>query len=99
MGLRQKYAYVNGVLARAPGGEVVRRWDVREDFILPADYSVIITAKDGAVTRVVEDGDGVWLVEMDRRERLPGSEFPVVLPDFRTYRFPSVMRCCTRSCW
>ena len=92
MGLRAKYAYANGIHAQAPGGEVVRRWDVKEDVILPPAYSVTVAAKDGALTRIEENSEGVWLVEKGRRERLPGTEFPVKLPDFGASRFPSVLR-------
>ena len=92
LGLRQKLLYKRGVLVPAPSGAVLRRWDVREEFILPAAYAVVIRTTGGTETRIVEDADGVWIEEGGQRTALPGTEAKVQLPDFAGYQYPAVMR-------
>lgn len=92
MGPRQKLLYQNGALVKAPSGEIIRRWTVREDFILPADYTVVIRTTDSRETRIVEDERGVWLVEGGRSTQVPETGSPVRLPDFAAYPFPAVLR-------
>ena len=92
LGLRQKLLYQNGALVKALSGEVVRRWAVREDFILPADCTVVIRTTDDREARIVEDERGMWLVEDGRTNQVPNTGAPVRLPDFAAYPFPAVLR-------
>lgn len=92
MGLREKLLYRKGELVKALSGEIVRRWTVREDFLLPADYTVVIRTTDNRESRIVEDERGVWLVDGGVTHRISKTEAPVRLPDFAAYPFPAVLR-------
>ena len=95
MGLRSKFLYKAGALMDAQSGKVIRKWDVRGDVILPADYSVIMRTMNGVEVRIFETEDGVFVestVESRERERLPGTSARVQLPDFSLYKYPGVMR-------
>ncbi|MBL9137885.1 MAG: hypothetical protein JNK85_18605 [Verrucomicrobiales bacterium] len=92
MGLREKLVYQKGALVKAPSGEIVRRWSVREDFILPADYMVVIRTTDDHEARIIEDEHGVWWVENGVASQIPETGTPVRLPDFAAYPFPAVLR-------
>jgi hypothetical protein len=92
MGLRAKLLYKAGALTRVPSGEVIRRWTVREHFILPADYSVVVRPSEGGEVRIIEDEQGVWIAEGSGRTRIAGTETPVRLPDFAAFKYPAVMR-------
>ena len=92
MGLREKYFYRAGALLRAPGAEPVRRWDVAEEIILPADYTVILRTRAGETVRIGEDERGLWLEDAGGRAALPGTQAPVKLPRFEGHRFPQVLR-------
>jgi hypothetical protein len=70
----------------------VQRWDVAEEFILPADYTVVLRARAGELIRLIEDERGVWIEAAGRREALAGTEAAVKLPRFEGYRFPQVLR-------
>jgi hypothetical protein len=92
MGLREKFFYRAGALFRAPGAALVRRWDVAEEVILPADYTVVLRTRAGETVRLIEDERGVWIEQAGRREALPGTDAPVKLPRFERHRFPQVLR-------
>ncbi len=92
MGLREKLVYQKGLLQKALSGEVIGRWTVREDFILPADYTVVIRTADHRDVRIIEDERGVWLVEGGKSTQVPGTEGAVHLPNFAGHRFPAVLR-------
>ncbi len=61
MGLRTKLLYKSGALRNASSGEVIGQWDVGEEIILPAAYSVNLRLSGGGAARIVEDEGGVWM--------------------------------------
>jgi hypothetical protein len=79
-GSRRKFVYQDGRLSDARTREVLRRWDVADDVIVPPAATVLITTKSGMRVRIVEDEQAVWLTEGDRRESL--SSASVKLPSF-----------------
>ena len=92
LGLRTKWLYQTGALMNAHSGEVWRRWNVGDEVILPADYSVILRTSQGQEIRIFEDETGVFVVESGQRERLPGTAAQVRLPGFQEFKYPAVMR-------
>ncbi len=93
MGLRTKLLYKSGALLNAQSGQVIRQWDVSEEIILPAEYSVVLRTKSGGGVRLVEDEGGVWIEEAaGRRLAVPDTNGRVRLPDFAAFKYPAVMR-------
>jgi hypothetical protein len=82
MGLRAKFLYRAGALIRAPGAEPVHRWEIAEDIILPADYTVVLRTRAGARVRLNDDERGMWIEEASRRQALAGTDAAVKLPRF-----------------
>jgi len=70
-GLRTKLLYKAGVLLNAQSGQVIRQWDVSEEIILPAEYSVVLRTKGGGEVHLLEDEDGVWIEEGAKRTAGP----------------------------
>ena len=70
MGNRRKLIYRAGKLMDAFTGEVLRRWKVISEAIEPAEYCVRSqTANDREVT-ILEDEEGIWLMEGEERTPL-----------------------------
>lgn len=92
MGLRTKYLYKEGVLMNALSGEVIRKWDLRDELILPQLYTVILRLKHGGVARIVENEQGVWLIEEGSRAALNGTKNYVKLPTFDGKKYPRLLR-------
>ena len=92
MGSRTKLVYRNGVLREAPGGAAIRRWNVRQEVILPHNYTVSITTSDGVRARITEDEDAVWIEENGRRRALDGTNRPLKLPSFVERHYTSILR-------
>ena len=92
MGPRPKFLYRDGMLLDAPAGRPARRWAVKSQTILPADYAVVLTTDEDRTVSIREDEGGVWVEEAGRRECLRGTDRPVRLPAFAEHRYPQVMR-------
>jgi hypothetical protein len=90
MGNRRKLIYRAGKLMDAFTGEVLRRWKVISEAIEPAEYCVCPqTANDREVT-ILEDEEGVWLMEGE--ERTPLSLSPLRLPHFEGHPYACDLR-------
>lgn len=90
MGGRQKLVYHRGVLRDARTGREVRRWDVKDELIVPPAYTVALETKGGGRVFLVEDEEAVWLEEGGERAAL--TKAPVKLPDFAGHRHAAVLR-------
>ncbi len=90
MGGRRKWLYKDGAFADALTGQVVRRWEVAAERIVPAEYAVHLETKDGHAVSIVEDEEAIW-IETDG-ERQPLSQGHVNLPTFQGHRYASVLR-------
>lgn len=93
MGQRTKYLYRDGLLSEALTGKIVRRFSLKEDTIIPPLYRVAVETKEGERISITEDEQGVWLsIAGAERQRLPGTQEPVKLPDFSGHSYPSILR-------
>lgn len=81
MGARRKLLYREGELVDALNGEVLRRWEVQAEWIVPPAYTVLIETRAGGRVEIREDERGVWLVEDGLWVQL-SPELPIRLPDF-----------------
>jgi len=89
MGARPKYIYVSGKLMAWPSGQVLRKWNVQRETIVPPSYSVWLSTAKGTV-HIFESESGLFLVEKGQRSVL--SEEHVSLPAFEGERLPLVLR-------
>jgi hypothetical protein len=90
MGPRRKMIYMDGRLRDALTGETIRKWDLAEEIIVPPAYEVLIKTREGRSIKVMEDEEGVWLVEGDSRTAL--SQSRLRLPTFAGNRFAAILR-------
>lgn len=89
MGGRRKWLYKDGAFADALTGQVVRRWEVAAERIVPAEYAVHLETKDGHSVSIVEEEEAVWIETDGERECL--SQGHVSLPTFEGHRRASVL--------
>lgn len=82
--------YMNGVLKDALSGEIVKRWDVTSETIVPPAYAVFIKTKNGQSVKITEDEAGVWLEDEGRKTAL--SESHINLPTFAGHKYAPVLR-------
>ena len=90
MGGRRKLLYKGGVLLDAMTGEVVRRWEVASERLVPAEYAVYLQTVDGRTVSIVEDEEAVWIEADGEREAL--SQGHVDLPTFEGHRYAPALR-------
>ena len=92
MGNRTKIIYKNGILKRIQDGEIIERWDVSDCIIIPSEYIVKLRLSDGSMVSVYENETGVWINKAGEKTIVNGTSNPVILPDFKEYRYGRVMK-------
>ena len=92
MGDRTKLIYKDGVLKNSLTGLIYSKWKVKNEIILPPDYTVFLTTEDGKSITIKEDESAVWIEENGSRYSVPGTKNHVTLPVFSEYRYPQIMR-------
>lgn len=91
MGDRRKMLYQDGKLSDAQTGEVIGRWTVKRERIIPPAYTVVLETTNGQTITMAEDEAGVWLTE-GRQKRRALSRSNVKLPTFAGHPYASVLR-------
>jgi hypothetical protein len=90
MGHRRKMVYQNGTLFDARTGAVIRRWNVLQEYILPADYTVLVQDDKGRWTMIRENQTGVLLDDGKGKAYL--TQGKLNLPSFRGKKYASILR-------
>ena len=75
MGPRRKIIYQSGMLRDARTNEVLSRWNIKSEMIVPPSYTVVLETDTGSVV-LQENESGLWLIELKG-----GSEPSAVLLD------------------
>jgi len=92
MGNRTKFIYKHGFLINALTADTLFRWNITKDYILPADYEVVMRTSSGEWISIKEDSSSVKVFKDSGCEEIAGTKSLVSLPDFSGYRYPSVMK-------
>lgn len=98
MGSRLKLIYRNGRLLNALTGNIEEQWNVKQEIIVPSEYTVHLDLADqsGSLSRSVqirEDETGVWILQAGKRPRLiPGTRSRLTLPRFADKPYGPVLR-------
>ncbi len=90
MGDRRKMVYQRGELRDARSGEVLRKWNVAQEYLLPADYTVLLQDERGRWITLRETGTGVLIDDGKGQAFLTRS--PLYLPTFRGKKYAPVLR-------
>lgn len=92
MGNRTKLVYKNGILKNAVTGEILKKWNVVKEIIVPPDFSVYLTLSDGNIVTMQEDEQAVWISDKKSKIAIPGTETGLKLPDFKEYKYPLILK-------
>lgn len=92
MGPRPKMYYENKALRHADSGEVIRKWEVDRDIIVPSEHAVVIRDVNGYETMIKEDAEGIWMEDVNSGTKQPLSSMPINLPAFEDHKFGPVLR-------
>ncbi len=90
MGHRRKLLYRAGLLSDALTGELLRRWDVTAENIVPSEYTVELVTAGGQRIVLSEDEAGVWVDEGDAR--CCAAEGALKLPRFEGHQQAALLR-------
>ncbi len=90
MGDRPKRLYRRGEFIDALTGEVLRRWEVADERIVPEEHRVELHSREGGRIVIREDQEGLWLEEAGEVTALGRS--PVSLPAFKGHPQAQLLR-------
>ena len=91
MGDRRKLFYRDGALHDARTGEVLHKWAVKCERIVPPAYTVALETTDGQTVLIAEDEAGVWLTE-GKNKRVSLSKSQLNLSDFRGKTYAPILK-------
>lgn len=94
MGNRTKLVYKCGILKKAVTGEILKKWNVVKERIVPPCYSVCLTLSDGNLITIQEDEKAVWISDEKNKIAVSGTESGLKLPDFKQYKYPNLGWAC-----
>lgn len=92
MGNRTKLLYNFGALTNIQTGDTLYSWKLKKQQIVPPLYSVFLTNSNNEKIVISEDEQGVWIEINGNKQLIPGTESPIVLPDFKGSKYASVLR-------
>jgi hypothetical protein len=90
MGDRLKMIYENGKIKDALTGDVLKRWKVKKEIIVPSKYLVYLETEDGRKVRIIENESGVYVYDGSKITALSESELH--LPAFQGHPYAPVLR-------
>lgn len=91
MGNREKLLYKNGSLISVHDQKTLYQWDVKEEIIIPNDYTVFISTTDNKKVFIYEDEKGVF-IEINGRKKALSQESSLVLNTFEGHPFSEVLK-------
>ena len=92
MGERTKIYYENKALRYAETGEVIRKWEIDRDIIVPSEHAVVVRDAEGFETMIKEDQEGVWMEDVSSGTRQGLSSMPLNLPTFEDHKYGPLLR-------
>jgi hypothetical protein len=92
MGNREKLLYKNGTLEKSLTGEVIKTWSVKTEKIIPNAYRVEITTTANEKVVILENEEGVFLIQNGKTKPLEGTISLVHLPNFQDHKYSEILK-------
>jgi hypothetical protein len=90
MGDRTKFIYRGGKFIDAVTSDVIKRWKITKELIVPSEYMVYLETEDGRKIRIIENEKGIYI--WDGNKITVVSESKLNLPNFEGHSFAPVLR-------
>jgi len=87
---RKKLIYTNNKLINVETKEVIKEFDVKEQFIIPNIYTVIIETNNNDYIKIYEDSDGIHYIENKKEELLDDNK--INLYDFSNQKYQNIKK-------
>ena len=91
MGNRPKLLYQHGILYDIATNKIIKKYDIKEEIIIPNQYKVVLKDKDNNKIVIKEDESGIYICD-SKCQILDGSESSVNLPEFSEYKYGEVLK-------
>ncbi len=92
MGNRTKLIYKDGLLTNALSGQIIGKWPVKREIIIPNEYTVEIETLTDVLITINEDEKGVFITEGSKKELVEGTSSGIKLPSFEGNKYSEIMK-------
>jgi len=92
MGNRPKLLYRNGELRYALYDEVIKKWSLKSETIIPNQYRVELLTVASERIAIFETENGIFIDENGKIAMLPGSDTAIKLPSFEDSRYNEILK-------
>lgn len=73
-------------------GKLVFSWDLKEEKIIPNEYSVLLKTKEDHRILIREDKTGIWVTGQGERKKINQLSSEINLPDFKGVRYNEILK-------
>lgn len=92
LGNRRKLLYKEGTLRDLETNEIVQKWDVKEELVIPNLYTVILETKEGSMIKLHEDEKGVSIEENGKKDKIEGTTSKISLETFAGQTYQNIKK-------
>jgi hypothetical protein len=92
MANRSKLIYKKGFLMNSLTGTVLKKWNIKEETIIPNEYKVNLLTVDDIPVSVYENEKGIYINEMGKERLVEGTDYAIVLPSFGDHRYSEILK-------
>lgn len=89
---RRKMVYRRGKLYDLFTKEVIKKWSVKAEFIIPSEYTVALLDENNKLVKIFENEDGVFVKEDDAEAILTKGSEKFKLPRFEGKKYARILR-------
>ena len=92
MGNRNKLVYKSGKLLDSFSGNVIRKWDLSDELIIPNLYQVELITNSGEYITIYENEAGVFIREKGKTSCIKGTDRSIILPTFKNNKYDEILK-------
>lgn len=92
MGNRRKMIFKEGFLVDLESSEIVEHFPTKRSVIIPNLYTVLIETIDGEFLKIVEDGDGVFIIKNGEKRFVNGTDKKIDLYTFEEHKYQNILK-------
>ena len=89
---REKILYKGGKLIDMKTKKVLKEFNYAHELIIPNEYTVLLANKDGAITKIYENEDGVFVEENGHKDTITSGNVKFNLPRLENKKYANTMR-------
>lgn len=92
MGNRRKLVYQSGKIYDLKTNEIIESYNMKEEVIIPNEYTVVLKTKDNKIIKIYENEEGIYVKENNNIKSLDENACKINLPEFDTFKYSEILK-------